>query len=61
MFGLVSSFTSSKPDVPVVLQDRAFARRGFGWVNVHLSGSGRRDPILSSKLLIAGPPSRNGL
>lgn len=59
MFGLVSPFTSSEPEVSVVLQDVTFFQERFGWVNVHMSGSGRRDPSPSSKLLIARPPLRN--
>lgn len=51
VFGLVSPFTSSEPEVSVVLQDVTLFQKRFDWVNVHMSGSGRRDPSPSSKLV----------
>lgn len=53
-FSLTIYFT--KPEISVVLQDGAFCSKKFGWVNVHLSGSGRRNPTLSSSCWLQDHP-----
>lgn len=45
----------------MVLQDGALCQKSSGWISVHLSGSGSRDPNVFPKLLIARPPLRNRL
>lgn len=61
LLGLVSPFTTSRFEASMVLQDGAVCQKSSGWISVHLSASGSRDPNVFPKLLIARPPLRNRL